>query len=76
LLRIHERAAPWLPSEAIPRIDSFKTNPLPKGQMLDFGASNVVKVRAGNGATTDRFYAGKRHVDNLWIENASKTCAP
>jgi hypothetical protein len=26
--------------------------------------------------TTHRFYAGKRHADNLWIEGASKTCAP
>jgi hypothetical protein len=29
-----------------------------------------------NGATTYRFYAGKRHVSNLWIESAGKTCAP
>ena len=44
--------------------------------MLDFGDSNIVKVRADNGATTYRFYAGKRHVSNLWIEAAGKTCAP
>ena len=55
---------------------TFKTTPLPEGQMLDFGDSNVVKIRADNGATTYRFYAGKRHVDNLWIEGASKICAP
>jgi hypothetical protein len=55
---------------------SFKTTPLPEGQMLDFGDSNVVKIRADNGATTYRFYAGKRHVDNMWIEGASKICAP
>jgi hypothetical protein len=54
----------------------IKTTPLPEGQMLDFGDSNVVKIRADNGATTYRFYAGKRHIDNLWIEAASKTCAP
>jgi len=44
--------------------------------MLDFGDSNVIKVRSDNGATTYRFYAGKRHVNNLWIETAAKTCAP
>ena len=54
----------------------FKATPLPEGQMLDFGDSNVVKIRADNGATTYRFYAGKRHASNLWIEGASKTCAP
>ncbi|MFP6561509.1 hypothetical protein WJ542_24850 [Paraburkholderia sp. B3] len=55
---------------------SFQTTPLPEGQMLDFGDSNVIKIRADNGATTYRFYAGKRHASNLWIEAASKTCAP
>jgi hypothetical protein len=44
--------------------------------MLDFGDSNIVKVRSDNGATQYRFYAGKRHVSNMWIEGASKTCAP
>ena len=62
--------------EAAKHNATFKTTPLPEGQMLDFGDSNVVKIRADNGATTYRFYAGKRHVDNLWIEGASKTCAP
>jgi hypothetical protein len=62
--------------EAAKHNASFKTTPLPEGQMLDFGDSNIVKVRADNGATTYRFYAGKRHVDNLWIEGASKICAP
>jgi hypothetical protein len=56
--------------EAAKHNATFKTTPLPEGQMLDFGDSNVVKI------TTYRFYAGKRHVDNLWIEGASKICAP
>ena len=55
---------------------SFTSSPLPQGQMLEFGDSNVIKVRSDNGATTYRFYAGKRHASNLWIEGASKTCAP
>jgi hypothetical protein len=55
---------------------SFRTTALPQGQMLDFGDSNVIKVRADYGKTTYRFYAGKRHASNLWIEGASKTCAP
>jgi hypothetical protein len=55
---------------------AFKSTAIPQGQMLDFGDSNIVKVRSDNGATTYRFYAGKRHVNNLWIESASKTCAP
>ncbi|WP_233884342.1 hypothetical protein [Paraburkholderia flagellata] len=55
---------------------SFTTSPLPQGQMLEFGDSNVIKVRTDNGATTYRYYAGKRHASNLWIEGASKTCAP
>jgi hypothetical protein len=62
--------------EAAKHNATFKTTPLPEGQMLDFGDSNVVKIRADNGATTYRFYAGKRHADNLWIEGASKICAP
>jgi hypothetical protein len=55
---------------------SFKSTAIPQGQMLDFGDSNIIKVRHDNGATTYRFYAGKRHVNNLWIESAGKTCAP
>jgi hypothetical protein len=55
---------------------AFKSTAIPQGQMLDFGDSNIVKVRSDNGATTYRFYAGKRHVSNLWIESAGKTCAP
>lgn len=55
---------------------SFQTTALPQGEMLDFGDSNVIKIRADNGTTTYRFYAGKRHAANLWIEGASKTCAP
>ena len=53
-----------------------KTSPIPQGSMLDFGDSNIVKVRTNNGQTTYRFYPGKRHVSTLWIEGASKTCAP
>ena len=55
---------------------AFKSTSIPQGQMLDFGDSNVIKVRSDNGATTYRFYAGKRHANNLWIESAAKTCAP
>ncbi|CAG4902831.1 hypothetical protein [Paraburkholderia gardini] len=54
----------------------FKTTSIPQGSMLDFGDSNIVKVRADNGATQYRFYAGERHVDNLWLESATRTCAP
>ena len=53
-----------------------KATPIPQGQMLDFGESNIVKVRADNGATTFRYYAGKRNTSNLWIESASRECAP
>ncbi len=55
---------------------SFAQKPLPQGEMLDFGDSNIVKIRADNGSTAYRFYPGTRHVSNLWIEGASKTCAP
>ena len=54
----------------------MKATPIPQGQMLDFGESNIVKVRSDNGGTTYRFYAGKRGASNMWIEAASKTCAP
>ncbi|QBR00503.1 hypothetical protein [Paraburkholderia pallida] len=65
-----------LTAEATRHGASFETTALPQGQMLDFGDSNVIKIRADNGTTTYRFYAGKRHAANLWIEGASKTCAP
>lgn len=65
-----------LTAEATRHGASFETTALPQGEMLDFGDSNVVKIRTDNGATTYRFYAGKRHAANLWIEGASKTCAP
>ena len=29
-----------------------------------------------NGETSYRFYPGERHVSNLWLEGASKKCAP
>ena len=54
---------------------AFKSTQIPQGQMLDFGDSNIVKVRSDNGGTTYRFYAGKRHMSNLWLESAGKTCA-
>ncbi len=44
--------------------------------MLEFGDSNVIKVRFDNGETSYRFYPGERHVSNLWLEGASKKCAP
>lgn len=65
-----------LTAEASQHGASFQTTALPQGEMLDFGDSNVIKIRADNGTTTYRFYAGKRHAANLWIEGASKTCAP
>jgi hypothetical protein len=54
----------------------IKSMPLPQGITLDFGDSNIVKVRSDEGQTYYRFYPGKRHVSNLWIEAAGKTCAP
>jgi hypothetical protein len=54
----------------------FKASPIPQGQMLDFGDSNIVKIRTeDDGRTSYRFYPGKRHADNLWIEGAGKICA-
>ncbi|WP_425495762.1 hypothetical protein [Paraburkholderia hayleyella] len=54
----------------------FQITGIPQGSMLDFGDSNIVKIRSDNDTTTYRFYAGKRHPGNLWLENAGKTCAP
>ena len=54
----------------------YKKTPIPQGVMLEFGESNVVKVRFDNGETSYRFYPGQRHASNLWIEGASKKCAP
>ena len=65
-----------LEQEAKKHDTNVKTSPIPQGTMLDFGDSNIVKVRADNGATTYRYYAGKRHLSNMWIEAASQTCAP
>lgn len=65
-----------LTQESAKHGESFKSTPIPQGTMLEFGDSNVVKVRTDNGATSYRFYPGKRHVSNLWLEGASKTCAP
>ncbi len=53
----------------------FKKTPIPQGTMLEFGDSNVIKVRFDNGETSYRFYPGERHVSNLWLEGASKKCA-
>lgn len=55
---------------------TYKQTPIPQGTMLEFGDSNVVKVRYDNGETTYRFYPGERHVSNMWIEGAGKKCAP
>jgi hypothetical protein len=55
---------------------TYKKTPIPQGVMLEFGESNVVKVRFDNGQTTYRFYPGERHASNLWIEGAGKKCAP
>ena len=49
---------------------------IPQGAMLEFGESNVVKVRYDNGETTYRYYPGERHPSNLWIEGAGKKCVP
>jgi hypothetical protein len=44
--------------------------------MLDFGDSNIVKIRTDDdGSTSFRFYPGKRHPGNLWIEGAARQCA-
>lgn len=55
---------------------SFTTSALPQGQMLEFADDNVIKIRHDNGTTEYRYYAGKRHASNMWIEGSSKTCAP
>jgi hypothetical protein len=54
----------------------YQQTSIPQGVMLEFGDSNVVKVRYDNGETTYRFYPGQRHPSNLWIEGAGKKCAP
>jgi hypothetical protein len=54
----------------------FQKTAIPQGVMLEFGDSNVIKVRYDNGETTYRFYPGQRHPSNLWIEGAGKKCAP
>ncbi|AET91340.1 MULTISPECIES: hypothetical protein [Caballeronia] len=54
----------------------YQQTAIPQGVMLEFGDSNVIKVRYDNGETTYRFYPGKRHPSNLWIEGAGKKCAP
>ncbi|MDR5783398.1 MULTISPECIES: hypothetical protein [unclassified Caballeronia] len=54
----------------------YQQTSIPQGVMLEFGDSNVIKVRYDNGETTYRFYPGKRHASNLWIEGAGKKCAP
>ncbi|SAK88734.1 hypothetical protein [Caballeronia ptereochthonis] len=54
----------------------FQQTSIPQGVMLEFGDSNVIKVRYDNGETTYRFYPGVRHASNLWIEGAGKKCAP
>jgi hypothetical protein len=65
-----------LTDEANKHDAQFKKTPIPQGTMLEFGDSNVIKVRFDNGETSYRFYPGERHVSNLWLEGASKKCAP
>jgi hypothetical protein len=65
-----------LTDEAKKRGTPYKQTAIPQGAMLEFGDSNVVKVRYDNGETTYRFYPGERHPSNLWIEGAGKKCAP
>jgi hypothetical protein len=55
---------------------TYKSTPIPQGTMLEFGDSNVIKVRYDNGETVYRYYPGERHPSNLWIEGAGKKCAP
>ncbi|MDR5739636.1 MULTISPECIES: hypothetical protein [unclassified Caballeronia] len=55
---------------------TFKQTAIPQGAMLEFGDSNVIKVRYDNGQTVYRFYPGERHASNLWLEGAGKKCAP
>ncbi|BAN25252.1 hypothetical protein [Caballeronia insecticola] len=54
----------------------FQQTAIPQGAMLEFGDSNVIKIRYDNGETTYRYYPGVRHASNLWIEGAGKKCAP
>jgi hypothetical protein len=65
-----------LTDEAKSHNAQYKSTPIPQGTMLEFGDSNVIKVRFDNGETSYRFYPGERHVSNLWLEGASKKCAP
>jgi hypothetical protein len=65
-----------LTDEAAKHDAKYTTTPIPQGTMLEFGDSNVVKVRFDNGETSYRFYPGERHMSNLWLEGASKKCAP
>jgi hypothetical protein len=54
----------------------YQRTAIPQGVMLEFGDSNVIKVRYDNGETTYRYYPGQRHPSNMWIEGAGKKCAP
>ncbi|WP_158933735.1 hypothetical protein [Burkholderia sp. S171] len=65
-----------LTDEAKKHNATYKQTPIPQGTMLEFGDLNVIKVRFDNGETSYRFYPGERHVSNLWLEGASKKCAP
>ena len=62
--------------EAKKHDSKFMQTSIPQGVMLEFGDSNVIKVRYDNGETTYRYYPGVRHPSNLWIEGAGKKCAP
>jgi hypothetical protein len=65
-----------LTDEAAKHDAKYTKTAIPQGTMLEFGESNVVKVRFDNGETSYRFYPGERHMSNMWLEGASKKCAP
>jgi hypothetical protein len=54
----------------------YEITSIPQGEMLDFGDSNIVKIRTQeDGLVSYRFYPGRRHTNTLWIESAGHTCA-
>jgi hypothetical protein len=54
----------------------YEITSIPQGEMLDFGDSNIVKIRTQeDGRVSYRFYPGQRHTNTLWIEGAGRTCA-
>lgn len=66
-----------LKREAIAHHANVRQSPLPQGVMLDFGASNIVKIRTDDtGRTSYRYYPGERSVGSGWINDATRGCAP